>query len=309
MVEKLKEIIIYNYSTLVMEKISKLSKNGCDDVLLNYICYNYDEIEYELNPDEYEESKKHNYNFCVAYNKEMLSDSQKSILVCTKRGLYEYYPVYVTSYNHLMKPLRGKCFYKRSDNFKAILNQFFYGGKQLVPDDVMKAIRNEIHNRDNYDEIEYELNPDEYEESKKHNYNFCVAYNKEMLSDSQKSILVCTKRGLYEYYPVYVTSYNHLMKPLRGKCFYKRSDNFKAILNQFFYGGKQLVPDDVMKAIRNEIHNRDNILYNYEIPLTIPILECILKRNKMMKYKNSIYYVFLKLNNQPFHTSQQKNTI
>ena len=42
------------------------------------------------------------------------------------------------------------------------------------------------------------------------------------------------------------------MKPLRGKCIYKRSDNFKAILNQFFYGGKQLVLDDVMKAIRNE---------------------------------------------------------
>ena len=46
-----------------MEKISKLSKIGCDDVLLNYICDNYDEIECELNGDEYEESKKHNYNF------------------------------------------------------------------------------------------------------------------------------------------------------------------------------------------------------------------------------------------------------
>ena len=50
----------------------------------------------------------------------------------------------------------------------------------------------------------------------------------------------------------------------------------------------------------NEICNRNNILYNYEIPLTIPIIECILKRNKMMKYKNSIYYIFFKLNNQPF---------
>ena len=153
---------------------------------------------------------------------------------------------------------------------------------------------------DNYDEIECELNGDEYEESKKHNYSFCVACNKEMLLDSQKLILVCTKCGLCEYYPVYVTSYNHSMKPLRRKCIYKRSDNFKAILNQFFYGGKQLVSDDVMKAIRNEIHNRDNMLYNYEIPLTIPIQECIVKRNKMMKYKNSIYYVFFKLNNQPF---------
>ena len=62
------------------------------------------------------------------------------ILVCTKCGLCEYYPVYVTSYNQSMKPLRKKCFYKRSDNFKAILNQFINGEKQIVPDDVMNAI-------------------------------------------------------------------------------------------------------------------------------------------------------------------------
>ena len=152
----------------------------------------------------------------------------------------------------------------------------------------------------NYDQIDCELNEDEYKEPKKHNYDFCVACNKEMLLDSQKSILVCTKCGLYEYHPVYITSYNDSRKPLRRKCICKRSDNFKAILNQFFYGGKQSVPDDVMKAIRNETHNETNILYSYEIPLTIPILECILKRNKMTKYKHSMYYIFFKLNDQPF---------
>ena len=67
------------------------------------------------------------------------------------------------------------------------------------------------------------------------------------------------------------------MKPLRSRCIYKRLDNFKVILKQFFCGGKQLVPDDVMNAIRNEIHNGNNILYYYKIPLTIPILECILR--------------------------------
>ena len=87
----------------VMGKISKLSKNGSDDVLLNYICDNYHEIECELNGDEYNEPKKHNYDFCVACNKEMLLDSQRSILVCTKCGLCEYYPVYVTLYNHSKK--------------------------------------------------------------------------------------------------------------------------------------------------------------------------------------------------------------
>ena len=81
---------------------------------------------------------------------------------------------------------------------------------------------------------------------------------------------------------------------------YERSDNFKVIPNQFFCGRKQPVPDNVMNTLRNEIHNRDNISYNYPIPLTIPILQYILKRNKMMKYKNSIYYIFFKLNSQPF---------
>ena len=116
-----------------------------------------------------------------------------------------------------------------------------------------------------------------------------------MIIDYKKSILVCTNCGLCEHYPVDVNSYNHTIKPLRRKRIYKRLDNFKVILNQFFYGGKQFVPDDIMNAIRNEIHNRDNILYNYDVPLTIPILECILKRCKMMKYKNSIYRIFFKV--------------
>ena len=191
MVERFKNIIIYNHGMSVIEEISKLSKNGCDDALLAYICENHDEIERELDGDEYEEPKKRNYDLCINCNLEMMIDYQKLTLVCAKCG-------------------------------------------------------------------------------------FCT------------------------YYQAYVTSYNHTMQQLRRKCVYKRSDNFKATLNQFFYSGKQFVPDDVMDAIRNEIHNRDNILYNYDIPLTIPILECILKRCKMTKYKNSIYCIFFKLSNQPF---------
>ena len=152
---------------------------------------------------------------------------------------------------------------------------------------------------ENYDEIECELNGDEYKEPKQHKRNFCIDCNLEMLIDYQQSILVCTKCGVFEYYPVYETSYNHPMKPVRRKCVCKRYDSFKTILNQFFYGKMQLVPDDVMNVIRDEIRNRDNILYNYTIPLTIPILECTLKRNKMMKYKNSIYFIFFKLKSQP----------
>ena len=55
-----------------------------------------------------------------------------------------------------------------------------------------------------------------------------------------------------------------------------------------------------MEAIRNEIHDGTNILYNFTIPLTIPILECILKRNKLMIYKDSIYFIFFKLSGKSF---------
>ena len=50
-----------------------------------------------------------------------------------------------------------------------------------------------------------------------------------------------------------------------------------------------------MKTISDEIHDETNILYNYTIPITISILECILKRNELMMYIDSIYFIFFKL--------------
>ena len=152
---------------------------------------------------------------------------------------------------------------------------------------------------ENHDELECELNGDEFNEPKKHKRNFCMDCKLRKIVDYERSILVCTKCGVFEYYPVHVLSYNHTMRYSRRKCVYKRYDNFKTILDQFFYGGNKVVPDDIMKTIWNEIHDETNILYNYTIPLTIPILECILKRNKMMKYKNSIYFIYVKLKSQP----------
>ena len=49
-------------------------------------------------------------------------------------------------------------------------------------------------------------------------------------------------------------------------------------------------------------------LYPYEIPLTIPILECILKRNELSMYKDSIYSIYFKLSGGSFHTSHRKST-
>ena len=151
----------------------------------------------------------------------------------------------------------------------------------------------------NHDKLECELNGEEYEKPKKHDRNLCIDCNVVKTIDYERSILVCTRCGLCEYYPVYVSSYNHTMRYSRRKCVYKRYDNFKTILDQFLYGGNRVIPDDIMETIRNEIHDETNILYNYTIPLTIPILECILKRNKMMKYKNSMYFIYFKLSGVP----------
>ena len=150
-----------------------------------------------------------------------------------------------------------------------------------------------------FDEIECELNGEEYKEPK-HNRNFCIDCNIVKTIDYKRSTLVCTKCGLFEYYPVYVASYNHTMQHSRRKCTDKRLNNFKVILNQFFYGGKRVVPDDIMETIRDEIHDGTNILYPYEIPLTIPILECILERNELTMYKDSIYFIYFKLSGKSF---------
>ena len=153
---------------------------------------------------------------------------------------------------------------------------------------------------EHYDEIECELNGEMYEEPKKCDRYFCMVCKLRKIVDYERSILVCTKCGVFEYYPVHVLSYNHTMRYSRRKCIYKRYDNFKVILNQFFYGGKRVVPDDVMEMIRSEIHDGTNILYPYEIPLTIPILECILNRKGLSTYKNSIYFIYFKLSGVPF---------
>ena len=161
-----------------------------------------------------------------------------------------------------------------------------------------------------FDEIECELNGEEYKEPK-HNHNICIDCNVVKTIDYERLTLVCTKCGLCECYPVNVASYNHTMQPLRRKRIYERSDDFKVMLNQFFYGGKKLVPDDIMETIRNEIHDETNMLYNYTIPITIPILECILKRNELMTYKDSIYFIFFKLSGGSFPhiTTKEYNTI
>ena len=94
----------------ILETISMMSKYGyTDKELLEYIDENDDELECELNGEVYEEPKKHDRYFCMDCKLRKIVDYERSTLVCTKCGVFEYYPVYVSSYNHPMKPSRRKC--------------------------------------------------------------------------------------------------------------------------------------------------------------------------------------------------------
>ena len=100
-----------------IEEISWMSKSGYSDIeLLEYIDQHFEEIECELNGEEYKEPK-HNHNLCIDFNVVKTIDYERSTLACTKCDLCEYYPVYVASCNHTMQYSRRKCIYKRSDNF------------------------------------------------------------------------------------------------------------------------------------------------------------------------------------------------
>ena len=121
-----KDIIIYSYSDVSYRRNFETIEKWLRRCSIEFICKNYDEIECELNGYEYKEPKNRSCNFCIDCNMKMSIDHQKSTIVCKKCGLCEYYPVYVASYNHTMQPLRWKCLYKRSDNFKVIVRQLWW---------------------------------------------------------------------------------------------------------------------------------------------------------------------------------------
>ena len=95
----------------IIEAISMMSKSGFDnEKLSNYICENYNQIECELNGDEYKEPKKRDHNLCIDCNVALTIDYQKTTLFCGICDLSQLNQVYVTSYNHTIQPSRRKCF-------------------------------------------------------------------------------------------------------------------------------------------------------------------------------------------------------
>ena len=66
-----------------IEEVSRMSKSGYSDIeLLEYIDEQFNEIECELNGEEYKEPK-HNRNLCIDCNAVKTIDYERSTLVCT----------------------------------------------------------------------------------------------------------------------------------------------------------------------------------------------------------------------------------
>ena len=90
----------------ILKTISMMSKSGyTNKELLDYIDKHYDEIEFELNRGGYKKTKKYDRYFCMGCKLRKTVDYERSILTCTKCRVFEYYPVYVASYNHTIQEI------------------------------------------------------------------------------------------------------------------------------------------------------------------------------------------------------------
>ena len=74
-----------------IEEISWMSKSGYSDIeLLEYIDKRFDEIECELTGEVYKEPKKRDHKFCIKCKLRKIVNYERSTLVCTKCGAFDY---------------------------------------------------------------------------------------------------------------------------------------------------------------------------------------------------------------------------
>ena len=91
----------------------------------------------------------------------------------------------------------------------------------------------------------------------------------------------------------------------KRKCIYKSDEYFRLKIGKFLCREPLKISDRVMRLLEGELDNSDNILYYYSQvdSLTIPILEQLLKKNKLMRYKRDIYDLYFTLPKKHPHNS------
>ena len=149
--------------------------------------------------------------------------------------------------------------------------------------------------------VNSKLNDSNQPKNKINSIYFCDTCENERTIHYSEGTIVCHNCGRFEFYPLYVTSYNHPMR-LKRICKYSRINNFKIILDNFLCRCIQNVQKEDIKMIKDNIENIDT--------LTVHSLEKILKQTKLMKHKKNIYDIFFIITNKeiPYitYTEQRK---
>ena len=83
----------------------------------------------------------------------------------------------------------------------------------------------------------------------------------------------------------------------KRKCIRKKDEYFQSKIGKFLCRELLKIPDRVIRLLERELHNSDNILYDYfqVDSLTTPILEQLLKKKKHMRYKCQICNLYFAL--------------
>ena len=138
---------------------------------------------------------------------------------------------------------------------------------------------------EHYDEIECELNGEEGWEPKKRDHYFCMGCKLRTIEDYERSTLVFALNVEYLSTILFMCHHTIIRCNLQEGNAYTRDMIIMTLW-------KRLGLEYMMKLTYN--------LYNYIIPIMIPILECILKRKGLTMYKSSLYYIYFKLSGVPF---------
>ena len=123
---------------------------------------------------------------------------------------------------------------------------------------------------------------------KKIDYRYCEECNVERVMYPHLGFYVCSSCGAVGYGE---STFIHKKR----NCIYKRDEYFRSKIGKFLCREPLKIPDRVLEG---ELHNSDNILYYYYSQvdsLMIPMLEQLLKRNKLMRYKCNIYNLYFTL--------------
>ena len=98
-------------------------------------------------------------------------------------------------------------------------------------------------------------------------------------------------------YDICVIGYNEpTVMHKKRKCIYKRNEYFQSKIGKFLCREPLKIPESVIRLIEGDLDNK-LCYYSQVDSLTIPILEQLLKKNKLMKYKRYIYNLYFALTN------------